>query len=115
MDAAYRDSAEGEGLSAEVRTAYHRSMWLLCARRLYLLNHAYHGHTCYGRSCSSATYYHLRQVVRAQLYLPRPYLLRQELQQRDLGFFFFLLMRTLGRYPEPEPEPEPEPLPQPEP
>ena len=25
----------------------------------------------------------------------------EELQQRDLGFFFFLLMRTLGRYSEP--------------
>ena len=24
-----------------------------------------------------------------------------ELQQRDLGFFFFLLMRTLGRYSQP--------------
>ena len=27
--------------------------------------------------------------------------LPEELQQRDLGFYFFLLMRTLGRYSEP--------------
>ena len=28
-------------------------------------------------------------------------LAEEELQQRDLGFYFFLLMRTLGRYSEP--------------